>query len=521
LTFTVTQDAVAAAPMQFSTATFTGSEASGIASITVNRTGDTSGTSTVEYLTSDDTALQSSDYEIASGTLTFAPTETQKTFMVLINQDHFVEPTETFTVTLKRAINGSLGAQSSATVSITDDDSPDTTPVPHVFVADLSGSSVVPATNSTARAAAIVQLNQDETTASVSMTNTSALNSTELSASINGPAAAGANGPVAISLPLGDFKDTEFLLTAGQAAQIKSGQFYITIQTQNSPNGEIRGQLLANAMDDAQQFVIQNYYDFLARVPDVPGRDFWTAQITGAGTDPIQLRNKRVDVSNAFFFELEYQQTGAYVFRLYRGAYGNTQPFPNPDVFGTPNPTEANKLPSYLVFSRDRARVIGGASLAQGQIDLANQFVQRAEFTAKYPLSLDGPGFIDAILLNIKNDTGVDLTGQRTALIALFSTGGRGAVVYRLADDNVTNPINNRAFIDEEYNRAFVATQYFGYLRRDADIGGFLFWLGQVNGAPPRDVPRQHAMVCSFITSGEYQGRFSSVISRFNTECPQ
>jgi len=50
LTFTVTQDAVAAAPMQFSTATFTGSEASGIASITVNRTGDTSGTSAVEYL---------------------------------------------------------------------------------------------------------------------------------------------------------------------------------------------------------------------------------------------------------------------------------------------------------------------------------------------------------------------------------------------------------------------------------------------------------------------------------------
>jgi hypothetical protein len=85
----------------------------------------------------------------------------------------------------------------------------------------------------------------------------------------------------------------------------------------------------------------------------------------------------------------------------------------------------------------------------------------------------------------------------------------------------VTNPINNHAFIDEEYNRAFVVTQYFGYLRRDADIGGFLFWLDQVNKSPLRDVPRQHAMVCSFITSGEYQGRFSSVISRFNTECPQ
>jgi hypothetical protein len=91
----------------------------------------------------------------------------------------------------------------------------------------------------------------------------------------------------------------------------------------------------------------------------------------------------------------------------------------------------------------------------------------------------------------------------------------------RLADDNVGgNPINNRAFIDADYNRAFVATQYFGYLRRDADIGGFLFWLGQVNAAALRDVPRQHQMVCSFITSGEYQQRFGSVITRSNSECP-
>jgi len=152
-------------------------------------------------------------------------------------------------------------------------------------------------------------------------------------------------------------------------------------------------------------------------------------------------------------------------------------------------PAEPDRGKQTAVLScllKDRARVVGGANLTQGQIDLANQFVQRAEFTAKYPLALDGPGFVDAILLNIKNDTGVDLTGQRTALIALYTTGGRGAVVYRLADDNATNPINNHAFIDAEYNRAFVATQYFGYLRREPDMGGFLFWLdsGQQGAAP-------------------------------------
>jgi hypothetical protein len=114
------------------------------------------------------------------------------------------------------------------------------------------------------------------------------------------------------------------------------------------------------------------------------------------------------------------------------------------------------------------------------------------------------------------------LQAQRSALITLFNSGGRGNVVYRLADDNVTtNPIDNRAFIDAEYNCAFVATQYFGYLRRDSDIGGFLFWLGQVNSAPLRNVPKQHAMVCSFITSAEYQQRFSSVVTHSNGECPQ
>jgi hypothetical protein len=123
----------------------------------------------------------------------------------------------------------------------------------------------------------------------------------------------------------------------------------------------------------------------------------------------------------------------------------------------------------------------------------------------------------DRVIAAIKNDDGVDLGPQRSALIAL---GGRGAVLYRIADDNLqTNPINNRAFIDAESNRSFIASQYFGYLRRDADIGGFLFWLDQVSNAPLRDVPKQHAMVCSFTTSAEYQFRFSLVTTHSNAEC--
>ncbi|HXD32427.1 MAG TPA: FG-GAP-like repeat-containing protein [Pyrinomonadaceae bacterium] len=274
-----------------------------------------------------------------------------------------------------------------------------------------------------------------------------------------------------------------------------------------------------NPLDDAQYFVTQHYYDFLNRVPDQGGLDFWKGQITQCGTDVQCLRTQRITVSNAFFYEQEYQQTGSYVVRLYRAAYGNNQPISNND--NNPNfPNENKKLVNYSVFSTDRARVRGGPSLAQTQLDLANAFVLRLQFLAKYPSTLDGPAYVDALIANINTDIGVALSSQRQALIDLFNQSGRGAVLYRIADDNTqTNPINNRAFIDAEYNRAFVLTQYFGYLRRNPDIGGYLFWLGQVNSAPLRALEKQRAMVCSFITSLEYQQRFSPVATHNNTEC--
>lgn len=48
--------------------------------------------------------------------------------------------------------------------------------------------------------------------------------------------------------------------------------------------------------------------------------------------------------------------------------------------------------------------------------------------------------------------------------------------------------------------------------------GGFTFWLEIVNRFPVRDATIQHAMVCAFITSREYQERFSPVFTHSNTE---
>jgi hypothetical protein len=270
-----------------------------------------------------------------------------------------------------------------------------------------------------------------------------------------------------------------------------------------------------NPIDGAEFFVRQHYYDFLQRLPDQNGENFWIDLINQCGSDPICIDNARVNVSDAFFFEPEYQQTASYVVRLYRISFGNDQPFPNP---GSPLP-EAKKLPSYAAFVKDRAQVVGGSNLAAAQLALANAFVLRPEFITRYPASLSGPDFVDAILATIRNDLGVEMVSQRNALIALFNSGARGAVLYRLADDNANNPIDNHLLLDAEYNRTLVLSQYFGYLRRNPDVPGYLFWLNQVNGGPLRDLNKQHAMVCAFITSQEYQQRFASIFTRSNVNC--
>jgi hypothetical protein len=57
-----------------------------------------------------------------------------------------------------------------------------------------------------------------------------------------------------------------------------------------------------------------------------------------------------------------------------------------------------------------------------------------------------------------------------------------------------------------EFNRAFVALEYFGYLRRDPDVSGYNFWLTKLNQFNGDYVAAE--MVKAFISSSEYRQRF-------------
>ncbi len=110
------------------------------ATITVTRTGDTSGTSSVNWTTVAGTAVAGSDYFAASGSVTFTAGQTSRTITVQISSDKKAEPTETFTVVLSGAAGATI-ADGTGVVTITDNDGA-------IFAASAGpSSSVTPITD--------------------------------------------------------------------------------------------------------------------------------------------------------------------------------------------------------------------------------------------------------------------------------------------------------------------------------------------------------------------------------------
>lgn len=251
----------------------------------------------------------------------------------------------------------------------------------------------------------------------------------------------------------------------------------------------------SNPIDNAQVFVRQHYLDFLNREPDSGGLDYWSSEISKCGSDQQCIRDRRIGVSDAFFFEPEFQQTGAYVYRVFKAALG--------------------QMPSYSQFMPERGRVVAGSLLEESKRAYALSFVKRNDFLTLYPRTLSADQFVGALISSLKEKSGVDLTSRRDTFVSLYdgTDAGRANILSQVAED--------ATYIDAEYNNSFTLMLYFGYLRRDPEPGGFNFWRSQLDKYALRNVDIQHAMVCSFITSAEYQTRFSSVVTHTNRECPQ
>lgn len=405
LTFNVTEDP---ATVQFDQANYNVNESSSQVVVTLTRSGDISGPASVSFATSDLAGSQACtvvngrassrcDYETVTTTVNFAGGQGSKTVGISIVNDAYQEGIETFSVTLSNPSGAALGAPSTASVTINDDD---------------------------------------------------------------------------------------------------------------TSNG-------SNPLNTTGFFVRQHYLDFLNREPDTSGFNFWSNNIDGCSPQPSCLEVRRIDTSAAFFFSIEFQQTGYLVERIYKTAYG--------DGNGTSSTGGNHNLPVPIIrfneFLPDTQRIGRGVIVNQGnwqaQLEANKQafmteFVQRSRFTTAFPTSMTPADFVDKL-----NDNAKDGNGNKP-----LSTAERNQLV-----SDLTNSIKTRADVlravaedqdlaNSEFSRAFVLMEYFGYLRRNPndapeaslDYAGYEFWLNKLNQFNGNYL--QAELVRAFLLSIEYRQRF-------------
>jgi len=248
-----------------------------------------------------------------------------------------------------------------------------------------------------------------------------------------------------------------------------------------------------NPIDCPGFFVHQHYYDFLNRQPEENGFNAWLGVMNNcASGDLVCQHEQRLTTSAGFFGSQEFQLKGYFIFRFYRVAFG--------------------RLPEYWEIQNDAWYVSGGTpdEVYAHKADFANGFPTRTEFIGKYN-GLSNAEYVAALLnkyglnsittpdpFHPNGDAKVTLT--QAQLVALLDTLQltRGQILRAIADSD--------QIFQSELNRAFVAMQYYGYLRRTPEELGYNMWLGYLN-THPGDF---REMVRGFVDSWEYRHRFGT-----------
>jgi hypothetical protein len=236
-----------------------------------------------------------------------------------------------------------------------------------------------------------------------------------------------------------------------------------------------------NPIDGVQFFVTQQYIDFLGRLPDSIGLANWMATLNGCPNGGFGENDNpncdRVHVSAGFFLSDEFRGRGYWAYRFYE--------------------VGLDRRPLYAEFVPDMAQV-GGAQSPESELlskaAYTAAFVTRPEFTNRYN-GLSNSAFVNALEQNAE----ITLTNKAALIAALDGNQKTRAGVLREIVES--KDVEDRFFI-----RAFVAMQYFGYLRRDPDTVGYNNWVTTLTA----DQSNFRHMIFGFLFSTEYRGRFGN-----------
>ena len=471
------------------------SEGEGKKTINVVRSGDTSGPARIAYETRDQTASERSDYTTARGTLDFAPGETVKSFDVLITDDGLDEPDESVALLLREVPGGNaFGFPAEHGFTIVDNDSANSATNPiddsQFFVrqhyADFLNREPDPSgfqfwTNEIEGCGADAQCRE------VKRINVSA----------------------AFFLSI-EFQRTGFLAyLANRAAfgnsatdpqvPLRYADFMRDVQALQ--RGYAFGQPGAEAVIEANR---RAYFDEFVTRPEFVSKYGMMTNAQFVST-LLASNNLAATVANYQVARLDAAQqvppgsspaTGAVVVRRTPSGAGN-------DVFvslyldNLSSPVTAVHIHGPAAAGAEAPALfkLPAGEFADAQLTLTNEQLNNL---------FDGLLYID---VHTQNNPDGEIRAQ------IPRRSFRVDVLTQALDQEVLTRAQVLRIVAEseelgqaEFRRAFVLTQYFGYLRRDPDPVGFNFWLGKLNDFNGDYIRAE--MVKAFISSIEYRQRF-------------
>ncbi len=252
-------------------------------------------------------------------------------------------------------------------------------------------------------------------------------------------------------------------------------------------------------------FVRQQYLDFLLREPDTAGYTDWLTRLNGCGPEQGGLGAPagcdRVEVSSGFFRSTEFGEKGYWVYRFYQGALG--------------------RRPQFAEFTSEMRRLSGLMTDAEQETrraDFITRFMQLPEFTGIYA-GLTTPAKASDFITKLEQEAGVTLPASAQTLPGQPTQYGRAQLIGLMQNGTLTPGQTLRAFIEQQvvwdkyFFRAFVAMQYFGYLRRDPEDAGYNDWVRvlTLGDAPTGIQPGDYRhLIFGFVYSVEYRERFGN-----------
>jgi uncharacterized protein (TIGR03118 family) len=539
--------ATATSLIQFATDTFAIGEASGHIDISVTRAGDASGTATVNLNTFDESqpshASQKSDYEIAVSKVTFAPGETSKTVRILIINDLFDEEDEVVDLALSNVTGAGagLGSPNHATLTINDNDT------------GVSASNPIDDTNFFVRQQYFDFLNREpdplglnfwinnidscganaqcrevrriDTSAafflSIEFQRTGLLSYLANRAAF-GSSASGSPAPVLY----GQFeKDTQQLqkdLIFGSAtfdAQLEANKQayfndfvarpeFVTKYPSTLTNAQYVDNLLASAnlTPSEVRLFVATLTNSQEVPPTTPTTSTGGSRPASFGTAKFQFNSAQTamtftaTINNIDVTGSQTTDTNDNLLNAHIHAGASVAPGVNGPVvwgfFGTPfndnNPNDAVNVP----FSSG----VGGTFSGKWDAPEGNGTTLAAQLTNLRT----GHAYIN---FHTTQFTGGEIRGNfpaETAFRDALVAGLDGATLTRAGVLRIV--AESEELQTREFNNAFVAMEYFGYLRRDPDTAGFNFWLNKLNAFNGNF--RNAEMVKAFLSSFEYRQRF-------------